>query len=294
MRRRKFQERRKQMASITRFEPFNELVDDLFKGFLVRPLALEGRAELPRMKVDVAEKNGAYVVAAEIPGVKKEDIQVSIDGAEVTLSADVRREKEISQDERVLHTERVFGKVTRSFTLPQEVDEAKAEAKYHDGVLALTLPKKRAAARKQISIQEVFPAAKSRRAGPPPALLFCRIPRDERPFQPQPAGRGEGAHPGRGAALHPALPRQDHRGEVRRQRHERRGAEGWLRTRRSAAQARRHEPGSGARRRAPDRAAARAPGQEGRIRAGHARHRQRDHGRGRDGARRPGQQGSGG
>jgi len=141
------------MASITRFEPFNELVDDLFKGFLVRPLALEGRAELPRMKVDVAEKNGRYVVAAEIPGVKKEDIQVSIDGAEVTLSADVRREKEISQDERVLHTERVFGKVTRSFTLPQEVDEAKAQGKYHDGVLELTLPKKQAAARKQISIQ---------------------------------------------------------------------------------------------------------------------------------------------
>jgi len=141
------------MASITRFEPFNELVDDLFKGFLVRPLALEGRAELPRMKVDVAEKNGRYVVAAEIPGVKKEDIQVSIDGAEVTLSADVRREKEISPDERVLHTERVFGKVTRSFTLPQELDEAKAEAKYHDGVLELTLPKKQAAARKQISIQ---------------------------------------------------------------------------------------------------------------------------------------------
>jgi HSP20 family protein len=140
------------MANITRFDPFNELVDDLFKGFLVRPVALEGRAELPRMKVDVAEKNGAYVVTAEVPGVKKEDLQVSIDGAQVTLSADVKREKEIS-DERVLHTERVFGKVTRSFTLPQEVDEAKAEAKYHDGVLELTLPKKQAAAQKRITIQ---------------------------------------------------------------------------------------------------------------------------------------------
>jgi HSP20 family protein len=140
------------MANMTRFDPFNELVDDLFKGFLVRPVASEGRAELPRMKVDVAEKNGAYVVTAEVPGVKKEDLQVSIDGAQVTLSADVKREKEIS-DERVLHTERVFGKVTRSFTLPQEVDEAKAEARYHDGVLELTLPKKAAAARKQISIQ---------------------------------------------------------------------------------------------------------------------------------------------
>ena len=142
------------MANITRFDPFNELVDDLFKGFLVRPLAYEGRdAVLPRMKVDVAEKNGHYLVSAELPGVRKEDIQVTIDGAEVTLAAEVKREKEVTQDERVLHAERAFGKLSRSFSLPQEVDEAKAEAKYRDGVLELTLPKKAAAARKQISIQ---------------------------------------------------------------------------------------------------------------------------------------------
>ncbi len=141
------------MASIQRFDPFNELVDDLFKGFLVRPVSYEGRAELPRLKVDVAERNGAYTVTAELPGVKKDDIQVTIDGAEVTLAAEVKRERETSQDERVLHTERVFGKASRSFTLPQEVDEAKAEAKFRDGVLELTLPKKAAAARKQISIQ---------------------------------------------------------------------------------------------------------------------------------------------
>ncbi|HKX37594.1 MAG TPA: Hsp20/alpha crystallin family protein [Burkholderiales bacterium] len=142
------------MANITRFDPFNELVDDLFKGFLVRPLAYEGRGEvLPRVKVDIAEKNGAYVVTAELPGVKKEDIQVSIDGAEVSLAAEVRREKEVAKDERVLHAERVYGKVTRSFALPQEVDEAKAEAKFRDGVLELTLPKKAAAARKQVTIQ---------------------------------------------------------------------------------------------------------------------------------------------
>jgi HSP20 family protein len=142
------------MANITRFDPFNELVDDLFKGFLVRPVAYEGRGEaLPRMKVDVAEKNGAYTVTAELPGVKKEDIQVTIDGSAVTLAAEVKREKEVTQDERVLHTERSFGKVSRSFSLPQEVDEAKAEAKFRDGVLELTLPKKAAAARKQVTIQ---------------------------------------------------------------------------------------------------------------------------------------------
>ena len=145
------------MASIQRFDPFNELVDDLFKGFLVRPLAFEGRtdgvAQALRAKVDVAEKNGAYLVTAERPGVKKEDIHVGIDGAEVTLEAEVKREKEASKDERVLHSERVYGKVTRSFTLPQEIDEAKAEAKFRDGVLELKLPKKAAAARKQVTIQ---------------------------------------------------------------------------------------------------------------------------------------------
>ena len=143
------------MASMQRFDPFNELVDDLFKGFLVRPLSYDGRgvSTLPRMKVDVAERNGAYTVTAELPGVKKDDIQVTIDGAQVTLAAEVKREREASQDERVLHTERVFGKVSRGFTLPQEVDEAKAEAKFRDGVLELTLPKKAATQRKQISIQ---------------------------------------------------------------------------------------------------------------------------------------------
>jgi HSP20 family protein len=143
------------MASITRYDPFNDLVDDIFKGFLVRPVAYEGAASreaLPRVKVDVAEQNGAYKVTAELPGVKKDDIHVAIDGSQVTLEAEVKQEKE-TKDERVLHTERVFGKVTRSFTLPQDVDEAKAEAKFRDGVLELTLPKKAAAQRKQISIQ---------------------------------------------------------------------------------------------------------------------------------------------
>jgi HSP20 family protein len=144
------------MANLTRFDPFTDLVDDFFKGFLVRPVAYDSAARseaLPRMKVDVAEKNGGYAVTAELPGVRKEDIQITIDGAQVTLAAEVKREKEASQEERVLHSERVYGKVSRSFTLPQELDETKAEAKFKDGVLELTLPKKAATQRKQISIQ---------------------------------------------------------------------------------------------------------------------------------------------
>lgn len=141
------------MANITRYDPFNELVDDFFKGFLVRPLAFEGRGDaLPRLKVDVAEKNGAYVVKGELPGVRKEDIHVTVDGAQVSLEAEVKQEKS-TEEERVLHMERTYGKVSRVFTLPQEVDEAKVQAKFQDGVLELTLPKKAAAARKQITIQ---------------------------------------------------------------------------------------------------------------------------------------------
>lgn len=143
------------MANIARFDPFNDIVDDLFKGFFVRPVAYDGRSEYTaqRLKVDVSEKNGAYLVSADLPGVKKEDIQVAIDGAQLTLSAELKREKEAAEGERVLHSERVFGKVSRSFTLPQELDEAKAEAKFRDGVLELTLPKKAAATSKAITIQ---------------------------------------------------------------------------------------------------------------------------------------------
>ena len=143
------------MANIARFDPFNDIVDDLFNGFFVRPVSYDTRSalEAPRLKVDVAEKNGAYVVTADLPGVRKEDIQVAIDGAQVTLSAEIKREKEVAEGERVLHAERTFGKLSRSFALPQELDEAKAEAKFRDGVLELTLPKKAAAARKAITIQ---------------------------------------------------------------------------------------------------------------------------------------------
>ena len=142
------------MANITRFDPFNDMVDDLFRGFFVRPVAYPGSGtfETPRMKVEVTEKDGAYVVNADLPGVKKEDIHVAIDGAQLTLSAEVKREKEIAEGERLLHSERVYGRVSRSFALPQELDEAKAEAKFRDGVLELTLPKKAAAARRQIEI----------------------------------------------------------------------------------------------------------------------------------------------
>ena len=141
------------MANILRYDPSGDIFDDLLKGFFVRPVAYEGLPAAARVKVDVAEKNGAYVVHAEIPGVKKEDIQVSIDGDQVSISAETKAEKDVKEGERVLHSERYYGKVSRAFRLGAEIDQAGASAKYADGVLELTLPKKTAAAGRNLTIQ---------------------------------------------------------------------------------------------------------------------------------------------
>jgi HSP20 family protein len=141
------------MANVSRYDPFGELVDDLFKGYFVRPVLSEG-AQIPtRLKVDVTEQDSAYKVLAEIPGVKKEDIQVTIDGDQVAISAEVKREKEVKEGERVIHTERQFGKVSRAFRLGQEVDQTQAQAKYENGVLELVLPKKQTQNARQLTIQ---------------------------------------------------------------------------------------------------------------------------------------------
>ena len=128
-------------------------LDDLFRGFFVRPVELGSPADAPAVKIDVKEQEGGYLVHAEIPGVKKEDIHVSIDGAIVAISAERREEKDVKEGERVLRSERYVGKVSRSFQLAQEIDEAQVNAKYTDGVLELALPKKAATQARRITIQ---------------------------------------------------------------------------------------------------------------------------------------------
>jgi len=142
------------MAIISRNDPFGDVFDDLLRGFLVRPVAYEGQQVAPgRIKIDVTERDGAYVVQAEIPGVKKEDIQVNIDGDQVSISAEARAEKEVKENEQVLHRERYYGKAARAFRLGADIDQSAASAKYADGVLELTLPKKVDAAGRQLTIQ---------------------------------------------------------------------------------------------------------------------------------------------
>ena len=145
------------MANILRYNPTDNAFDDLFRGFFMRPVRFPTRLDEMQqdiqIKLDVSEDDKAYVVHAEIPGVKKEDIHVNIDGNQVAISAEVKNEKEVKDGERLLRSERYFGKVSRSFVLDQDVDEETAQAKYNDGVLELSLPKRSSAKAKSITIQ---------------------------------------------------------------------------------------------------------------------------------------------
>lgn len=146
------------MPSLTRYTPFGaaepfdpaDPLDNLFRGFF-RPVQLD--KEVPQIRMDVKESDQAYAVHADIPGVSKDDIHVTIDGNLVSISAEVKKQSEQKEGEKLLRRERVFGRVSRSFTLENEVDEATANARYQDGVLELTLPKKTATAARRLAIQ---------------------------------------------------------------------------------------------------------------------------------------------
>lgn len=135
--------------NLTHFDPFGDIVryspfggiEDFFKDFQLKP-GLRDLAAEPRIKMDVSETDNGYLVKAEIPGVKKEDIKVAIEGNQVSISAEMKKEKEEKQGETVVRSERYYGQQSRSFTLANEIDDTQAVAKYQDGVLELTLPKK--------------------------------------------------------------------------------------------------------------------------------------------------------
>lgn len=137
------------MSNITRRDP----LDEFFRGFFVRPVEFGGTPEAPQIRLDVKEDAEVYHIHAELPGVKKEDIHVQIDGPMVAISAERKQEKEVKEGERVLRTERYFGQVSRNFQLNHDVDDIHAVAKFSDGVLELTLPKKTTPQAKQLTIQ---------------------------------------------------------------------------------------------------------------------------------------------
>jgi HSP20 family protein len=139
------------MTALQVYGPFADAgFEDFVRGFF-QPARQLRHAVAP--KVDVTEKGDAYVVRADLPGVRKEDIQVTIEANQVTISAEVKRESEQKDGERVVRSERYVGAVSRSFVLPVEIDEAASNARYENGVLELTLAKKAEAAARKLTIQ---------------------------------------------------------------------------------------------------------------------------------------------
>jgi HSP20 family protein len=141
------------MVNITRFNPLEDAFDNLLCSVPVWVPNPERRAAQPaQFRMDVTENDKDYQVLAEMPGVKKEEIQITINGNEVAVSAEVKQEKIVKNGDTVLRAERFYGTIQRAFSLGQEVDEASAKAKYNDGILELTLPKKAAAAAKRLAV----------------------------------------------------------------------------------------------------------------------------------------------
>jgi len=140
------------MTRLSVYDPFAEVFPELFRGFFQPATRSADSGGALEIRLDVKEADGAYEVQAEMPGVKKDDIHVQIDGNRVSISAEVKRESEQKEGERVLRSERYYGSVGRSFQLASEIDESAAVAKFEDGVLNLRLPKKTAPAAKRLQI----------------------------------------------------------------------------------------------------------------------------------------------
>jgi HSP20 family protein len=136
-------------------DQFGRMVENMFQDFFA-PLAQAGRwgeDELGVPRLDVRETDKAFEIQADLPGVKKEDIKVSVDGPRVTIEGECQQANEQREGEQVVYSERSTRRYQRSFNLPSEVDDAAAEAKLEDGVLKLSLPKKAGGAARRLTIQ---------------------------------------------------------------------------------------------------------------------------------------------
>lgn len=138
------------MSRLTLYDPFAEVFPELFRGYLSPTRTDETPLEI---KLDVSETPSDYTVHAELPGVAKDAIHVEIDGNRVSITGEVKRESEKKHGERVIRSERYYGSVARTFSLATDVDDEKATAKFDNGVLTLTLPKKLALAGQRLNVE---------------------------------------------------------------------------------------------------------------------------------------------
>jgi HSP20 family protein len=139
-------------------DQFGRMVESMFEDFFAPAAQAAALSRWPEEgisspRLNVTETEKTFQVHAEMPGVKKEDVKVAIDKQRVTIEAQTRHEEEKREGENLVYAERTARKFMRSFMLPTEVDDAGADARLEDGILTLTLPKKRASAAKRLTIQ---------------------------------------------------------------------------------------------------------------------------------------------
>ena len=115
--------------------------DDLMGGWFRSPAVLRREETAKMPAIDVSENEGAYLVKAELPGVAREDLNVTINDGVLTINAERKEEKKDEKDGRVIRQERYYGKFVRSLRLGSDIDEGRIEAEYENGVLNLSLPK---------------------------------------------------------------------------------------------------------------------------------------------------------
>jgi len=141
------------MSALTRYESLDDFFPEFFRR-LARPMDID--ASLPaEIRLDVNENDKEYLISAEVPGAKKDDIRVEIDGNVVTISTQMRKDVEDKRGDggRTLVRETWRGRSSRTLSLAQDVDDKAATAKLEDGVLHLTLPKRAGTASRLIAIQ---------------------------------------------------------------------------------------------------------------------------------------------
>jgi len=141
------------MQNLISYDPRTDTgLDELFRGFF-QPVRVENAPSPVTIKMNVIETENGYLVHSEMPGVKKEDIDVAIEGNQVTITGEVKPEWAKQEGDRLVRSERYFGNVYRSFTLPAELEESACVAKFDNGVLELKLVRKPAVPGKRLTIQ---------------------------------------------------------------------------------------------------------------------------------------------
>ena len=125
--------------------------DNFFEGFF-RPVRRGGETETQTPAVDVVERANEFVIKAELPGIKKDDIHITLQDSVLSISAESKKESEEKQGDRIIRRERRYGKFLRTMQLGQDIDESKVKASYVDGVLELTLAKKEEVQPKKVTV----------------------------------------------------------------------------------------------------------------------------------------------